>query len=173
MDMDLTMGAFLIGIGLLLLVIDLVIASGVLLVLALTSLVVGMTFLFRYDTWVGMYTLLGLLLVLPALAGLAVRLWPYTPLGKLMQQPPDDPSADSLLINRELQALKGQHGKTLTALRPAGMVEFEGRRVDSLTEGMMVEAGRWVRCVDVRGNTVIVRPVDRPETFDLETAAFH
>ena len=58
------------------------------------------------------------------------------------------------------------------ALRPSGVVDFEGRRVDTVTEGMMVEPGQWVRCVDVQANRVVVRPVDKPNLDTLETADF-
>ena len=39
----------------------------------------------------------------------------------------------------ELEALKGRHGKTLSSMRPSGSVDFDGRRVDALTEGMMID----------------------------------
>jgi membrane-bound serine protease (ClpP class) len=71
--------------------------------------------------------------------------------------------------NLELVGLKGRYGKTISALRPAGVVDFDGRRVDSLSEGMMVEPGQWVRCVEVQAGKVIVRPAERPRLEDLET----
>jgi membrane-bound serine protease (ClpP class) len=168
----LTLGAFLIGLGFLLLLGDLFVASGVMLVLAVSSIAVGLVFLFKYDTMIGIYALAGVLVAIPTVGGLILRMLPHTPLGQLTKQPPEEQAA-ALPRRQELQALKGRVGKTLTALRPAGMVEFDGRRIDSITEGMMVEPGKWVRCVEVRGGTVVVRPVDRPETFDLDTAIFN
>ena len=55
----------------------------------------------------------------------------------------------------------------------AGVVDFEGRRIDTLTEGMMVDPGQWVRCVDVRAGKVIVRPAAKPSISDLETNLFN
>ena len=57
-------------------------------------------------------------------------------------------------------------------LRPSGVTEFDGRRVDTLSEGPLIEAGQWVRCVDVRAGKVIVRPADKPDLGGLETAVF-
>lgn len=69
----------------------------------------------------------------------------------------------------ELDQLKGQTGKTVTPMRPAGAVQFGGRRIDALTEGMMLDPGVWVRCVDVKAGRVIVRRVDAPhELSDLD-----
>ncbi len=71
----------------------------------------------------------------------------------------------------ELDKLKGRYGKTASPMRPAGSVVIDGRRVDALSEGMMIDAGMWVKCVDVRAGRVIVRQVDEPSdlrNFDLE-----
>lgn len=168
----LTLGAFLIVLGLFLLLAELFFTSGVLLVLALGSIAIGLVFLFKYDTMVGIYGLVGVGVVLPLVGGLLLRMLPHTPLGRLVRVP-DEEENTSLPYHQELTRLKGRTGKTLTALKPSGMVDFDGRRVDCLTEGMMVEAGQWVRCVDVRGGSVIVRQVDRPDSFDLETAVFN
>ena len=71
----------------------------------------------------------------------------------------------------ELDRLIGRHGKTLTTMRPAGSVEIDGRRLDAMTEGMMIDANVWVRCVEVRAGHVIVRKADAPKdlaTMNLE-----
>ena len=59
-------------------------------------------------------------------------------------------------------ALKGRTGKTVSPLRPSGTVEFDGVRVDAMTEGTMLDAGVWVRCVEVRRGQVIVRRIEEP-----------
>jgi len=71
----------------------------------------------------------------------------------------------------ELDKLKGRYGKTATPMRPAGSVVIDGRRVDALSEGMMIDSGMWVKCVDVRAGRVVVRQVDAPadlRNFDLD-----
>jgi membrane-bound ClpP family serine protease len=62
----------------------------------------------------------------------------------------------------ELERLKGRYGRTVTPMRPSGSVEIDGRRIDALTEGVMLDTGVWVRCVDVKGSRVTVRQVDAP-----------
>ena len=47
-------------------------------------------------------------------------------------------------------------------MRPSGAVVFDGRRVDALTEGLMLDAGVWVRCVAARAGKVVVRQIDPP-----------
>jgi membrane-bound serine protease (ClpP class) len=62
----------------------------------------------------------------------------------------------------ELEALKNRTGKTVSPMRPSGTVEFDGRRVDAMTEGVMLDAGVWVRCIEVKGGKVIVREMEAP-----------
>ncbi len=72
-----------------------------------------------------------------------------------------------------MEKLRGRIGKTLAPLRPAGVADFDGRRVDVITEGMMVDGGQWVRCIDVRAGKVVVRPVEKPDDLgDLDEAIF-
>ena len=167
----LTLGTFLIVVGFLLLLGELFVTSGILLVLAVGCIGVGVVFLFRHDTLVGVLGLVGVVVAVPVTGYLTIRMLPNTPLAHLTRRPNEE-SATDLPHHQELQALRGRTGKTLTPLRPAGMVSFDGRRIDCVTEGMLVEAGKWVRCVDVRGGTVTVRVIDKPDTFDLETAHF-
>lgn len=101
-------------------------------------------------------------------------IWPMTPLGKklILQGEQQDASVANMPQNAELVGLIGRYGKAVSLLRPAGVVEFEGRRVDVITEGMMVEAGKWVKCVDVKAGKVIVRPAEPPQLERLENVDF-
>jgi len=69
-----------------------------------------------------------------------------------------------------LDKLKGRYGKTATPMRPAGSVVIDGKRTDALSEGPMIDAGVWVRCVDVKAGHVIVRRAEMPS--DLQNMDF-
>jgi membrane-bound serine protease (ClpP class) len=90
----------------------------------------------------------------------------------MLPSPEEDATLASTPARLELEELRGRIGRTLSALRPSGVCDFDGRRVDTITEGMMVEPGQWVRCVDVQAGKVVVRPVDKPDLGELETAIF-
>lgn len=162
----------LILIGLLLLVAELFIPSGVLFVLALCGLAGGvlMTFFYSGDHYLGWFTLIGVFIVVPVLARLMFAVWPRTAVGRrfLLQGPEDDATVATMPVNVELEQLRGKTGRAISALRPAGVVDFEGKRIDTITEGMMVEPGDWVRCIDVRAGTVLVRPIAKPDLGALE-----
>ena len=62
--------------GLLLLLADLFITSGVLAVLALAAVVIGLVFVFRYDTAAGVVAFAGVFVGVPLVGGAILRFWP-------------------------------------------------------------------------------------------------
>jgi membrane-bound serine protease (ClpP class) len=62
-------------------------------------------------------------------------------------------------IGTERPELLNQTGTALTRLRPSGTAVINGRRVDVVSEGMMIERGQPVRVVAVEGLRVVVRAV--------------
>ena len=57
--------------------------------------------------------------------------------------------------------LVGKTGTTLSELRPVGIAEIAGERVDVTTEGEFVHAGVPVTVVRAEGMRVLVRPIPK------------
>ncbi len=57
----------------------------------------------------------------------------------------------------ELSPLVGAEGVALTVLRPSGTAEFDGRRLDVVTEGEMAPPGTRLKIIRVEGTRVVVR----------------
>lgn len=55
--------------------------------------------------------------------------------------------------------LIGLEGVTLTALRPAGMVELSGERIDVVSEGSFIDEEERVKVVKVEGMRIVVRKI--------------
>ncbi len=51
---------------------------------------------------------------------------------------------------------EGKEGIAVTTLRPAGIAEIEGRRIDVVTDGTYIEAGNRIRIVKTEGRKIIV-----------------
>ena len=62
-------------------------------------------------------------------------------------------------IGTEQPELVNQTGTAFSNLRPAGTALINGRRVDVVTEGQMIERGAALRVVAVEGMRVVVRAV--------------
>ena len=62
-------------------------------------------------------------------------------------------------IGTERPELVNQTGTAFTQLRPSGTALINGKRVDVVTEGGLIEAGTPVKVIAVEGMRVIVRAV--------------
>lgn len=60
----------------------------------------------------------------------------------------------------------GTYGTALSPLRPAGIAEIEGARVDVVSRGEYVPAGEPIEVILVEGNRVVVRRVPRPASME-------
>jgi membrane-bound serine protease (ClpP class) len=56
----------------------------------------------------------------------------------------------------------GRTGTALSAMRPAGIAEIDGSRLDVVSEGAFVEAGAMIQVVRVDGNRIVIRRVSPP-----------
>jgi membrane-bound serine protease (ClpP class) len=107
----------------------------------------------------------GNLILLGVLAGLVAGFWLW------LKYFPDSRVAKVFIsskvvgeIGTEKPELLDQTGTALSALRPAGTAVINGRRVDVVTEGQMIDPGTPVRVVAVEGMRVVVRQFNQTPT---------
>ena len=62
-------------------------------------------------------------------------------------------------VEEQFKNLVGKTGVAQSDLRPAGVALVEGRRVDVVAEGAMIDAGSRIKVVAVQGNRMVVRKV--------------
>lgn len=65
----------------------------------------------------------------------------------------------SVSFAQDYAAYMGKEGEAQTELRPAGMVLVEGKKIDVVTAGELVERGKRVRVVKVEGNRIVVKAI--------------
>jgi membrane-bound serine protease (ClpP class) len=171
----LTLAYLLIVVGFVLLAAELFLPTGGICILCGTGVIIaGVGLTLYHDPYTGLITLLVVFVALPVVAGAVLYYWPKTSLGKrfILAAPDEDATVASMPVHLELEQLRGRAGRAVSALRPSGVVDFDGRQVDCITEGMMVEPGQMVRVLDVKAGKVIVRPISKPNLGDLESADF-
>ena len=79
---------------------------------------------------------------------------PRTKLGRRVYLAP--PTVDDLGAKTPADQV-GTSGRVLTPLRPSGMIDVAGRRVEAMAESGLIGAGVWVKVVAVRSGRVVVR----------------
>lgn len=157
----------LLAFGLILLIAEVFIPSGgVIGVLALACIGLSLWRAFEQSADLGLKFLLADFLLAPLVLSLALYLWPRTPLAKrVFLQPPAREDIELSHSSQRLDHLVGQVGRALTPLRPSGMVDFDGRRLDGQSEEGLIPSGALIQAVRVRGGRLIVRPAP-DSTFD-------
>jgi membrane-bound serine protease (ClpP class) len=151
----------LLLLGLALVVLEVFVPSGgVIGVLSICAVLGSVGMAFYRGPATGLTFLAISLVALPTAFGLAVKIWPDTPLGRRIL--PDIPTSDEVLPDSEhrrtLQDLIGKVGRAKSLMLPSGAAEFGGRTVDAMSEGVAIEPGQLVKVVEVRGSLVVVRP---------------
>lgn len=162
---DLVIAYALIVVGLLLMAAELFLPTGgITFVLGVGGVIAGIAIAFNRSPQQGIVTLIVVVILVPLLGPLLMHYWPRTALGKkfVLPGPDEDVTIAQMPVNLELEQLRGRYGRTLAPLRPAGVADFDGRRVDVISEGAMIDAGQWVKVIDVKPARVVVRWVDRP-----------
>jgi membrane-bound ClpP family serine protease len=136
-------------------------SAGLLAICSIACLVGGVWIFFQHSAaagWVGL--VIGLIMV-PSLLALAYKILPKTRFGRrMMLAPPVRDRGDAISDTPELGELLGRLGRVLTPLRPVGMCDFDGRRIESVAESGYVEKDRTVKVIRVEGTQVTVRVVD-------------
>jgi len=148
----------LLGLGLVFIVLEVFFPSfGILGTIAAGCIIAGGVLAFRASGIFAIYLVLAFVLV-PVSTLLGLKLLPHTPIGKklMLAGSTFDPAEATAGSGAQLDQFMGQVGVAQTPLRPSGKAVFDGRRLDVLTRGEMVEAGRSVKVVRVEGNRVIV-----------------
>jgi membrane-bound serine protease (ClpP class) len=92
------------------------------------------------------------------LVGIAIALWlkffPRTWVGRKMMVSED--LHDSTGTQDGLSQLVGKTGVAISPLHPGGFAEIEGRRVDVVTQGEMIDKGTSISVIEVESNRVVV-----------------
>lgn len=108
----------------------------------------------RFGDKAGTMLLMGVLALLVAGCYLWIKYFPRSPLARALVS--KQVSGD---IGTEKPELLDHTGAALSPLRPAGTALIDGKRVDVVTEGQMIERGAKVRVVAVEGMRVVVREI--------------
>jgi len=156
MPEGLTTVVLLLAFGYLLLFLELFLPGGVLGVIGTISVFYACFLAFGLSSGWGI-TALGLSFVV---AVVAIRLFIRSRVGKSLMLVGDEGAKGWRANEAGLDALLGQEGTTLTKLRPAGMVEIGGRRVDVVADSEFLDAGIRVRVCEVEGNRVMVEAAE-------------
>jgi len=136
-------------------------SGGLISICAIACLVGGIAIFFHYSLiagWIGV----GIAAVMiPAVLIYAYRIFPKTRFGKSVTlTPPERKQGDAIPDTDKLKELLGAEGVVLTPLRPVGMCDFSGQRVECVAESGYVNKGKKVKIINVESTQLTVRIIE-------------
>ena len=136
-------------------------SGGIISLFALGCLIGGAAIFFKHSSTAGWIGVGIALVMIPAVLIIAYKIFPKTRFGKSVTlTPPERQQGDAIPDTDELKEMLGAEGVVLTPLRPVGMCDFSGRRIECVAEGGYVDRGRKVKIIDVESTQLTVRAIE-------------
>ncbi len=146
---------FLLVLGLLMVCLEVFIPGGIVGTLGGFALVGSVILAFvSQGTTFGLYWLSGVMVITLFGLFLSIKFLPNSPAGRRLFLKSSERGYSA--SEGGLTDLLGKTGPALTKLRPAGMVDIAGRRIDVVTGGEFLPKGTEVKIVRIEGNRVVV-----------------
>ena len=133
-------------------------SGGLISICALACLIGGIVIFFHHGTVTGWIGVIVAVIMIPSVLVTAYKIFPKSRFGKSVTLTPSERKAgDAIPDTPELKGLLGAVGEILTPLRPVGMCDFSGQRVECVAESGYVDKGKKVKVIHVQGTQLTVR----------------
>jgi len=136
-------------------------SGGLISICALACLVGGIAIFFHHSLIAGWIGIGIALIMIPAVLIFSYKIFPKTRFGKIViLTPPERLQGDAVPDTAELKELLGAVGVVLTPLRPVGMCDFSGQRIECVAESGYVEKDKRVKVINVESTQLTVRVIE-------------
>ena len=153
--------AFLYFACAVLLIVEVFVPSGgIISVCALACLAGGLYLFYQQGTMECVAGIIVAVIMIPGVLVLAYKIFPKTKFGKgVILAGPQREKGDAVPDSEKLKGLLGASGIVLTPLRPVGMCNFSGERVECVAESGYVDKDKKITVIGVESTQVTVREV--------------
>ncbi len=136
-------------------------SGGLISICAIACLVGGIVIFFQYSATAGWIGIGIAVIMIPSVLVVAYKIFPRTRFGKnVTLTPPKRRQGDAIPDTDKLKELLGADGVVLTPLRPVGMCDFSGQRVECVAESGYVDKGTKVKVINVESTQLTVRIIE-------------
>jgi membrane-bound ClpP family serine protease len=133
-------------------------SAGLLFMLSLVSLAGGLFLFFRHSPAAGWLGVAIAVVMIPGVLIGAYKIFPHTRFGKkFLLAPPEKQAGEAIPDTDDLKGLLGATGTVITTMRPVGMCDIAGKRLECMAEGGFVEKGNKVKVIKIESTQVTVR----------------
>ena len=136
-------------------------SGGLISIMALVCVAGGVVIFFNHSTIAGWIGIIIAIVMIPSVLVFAYKIFPKTNFGKnATLTPPERQQGDAIPDTPGLIEMLGAVGTVLTPLRPVGMCDFSGQRVECVAESGYVEINKKVKVINVESTQLTVRIIE-------------
>jgi len=140
-------------------------SGGVISLFALACVIGGAVIFFRHSSTAGWIGVVIAVIMIPSTLLFAYKIFPKTRFGKSVTlAPPERQKGDAIPDTEELKELLGAVGLVMTPLRPVGMCDFSGQRLECVAESGYVDKEKKVKVINVESTQLTVREIEVEES---------
>ncbi|NIA17472.1 MAG: hypothetical protein GWO86_03905 [Planctomycetes bacterium] len=146
-----------------LLVVEVFVPSfGLITICAMGAMAGGLAIFFNYSPAAGWIGVIVAVVMIPTVLVTAYKMFPKTRFGRNVSLAgPNRAKGDAIPDTEQLEQMLGMAGRVITPLRPVGMCDFSGQRLECVAESSYVDKGRIVEIIKVEGTQLTVRPKEQ------------
>ncbi|MBN2589663.1 MAG: hypothetical protein JXA96_07365 [Sedimentisphaerales bacterium] len=136
-------------------------SGGLISVLAIICVIGGVIACFHINTFVGFLGIIVAIIMIPGALYLTYRILPNTRFGKSVTlAPPERQEGDAVPDTSELKEMLGEIGIVISPLRPVGMCNFSGQRLECVAESGYVDKGKKIKVIKIESTQLTVRLIE-------------
>ncbi len=136
-------------------------SGGLISICSLACLIGGIVIFFKHSTTAGAIGIIVAIIMIPTVLVIAYKIFPKTRFGRAVTlTPPKRQKGDAIPDTDEIKDLLGTVGVVLTPLRPVGMCDFSGQRVECVAESGYLDKDTKVKVIDVESTQLTVRVIE-------------
>lgn len=137
-------------------------SGGLISICALGVLIWGTYIFFDHSAAAGWVGIVIAIIMIPSVGVIAYRIFPNTRFGKAVTlAPPERELGDAIPDTDRLREMVGKTGTVLSPLRPVGMCDFDGQRLECVAESGYIENGKTVTVIHVQETQLTVRIIEQ------------
>ena len=136
-------------------------SGGLISVLAVICVIGGIIACFHINPFVGFIGIIAAMIMIPGALYLTYKFLPKTRFGKnVTLAPPERQAGDAVPDTMELKEMLGEIGIVISPLRPVGMCNFSGQRLECVAESGYVDKGQKVKVIKIESTQLTVRLIE-------------
>jgi len=131
---------------------------GLITICALSCLAGGVAIFFKHSPAAGWVGVIIAVIMIPSVLVFAYKIFPKTSFGKSVSlDMPKKQKGEGISDIDEISGMLGCKGVTTTVLRPVGMCDFAGKRLECVAESGYADKGITVEVIKIEGTQLTVR----------------